>query len=609
MPLPVPVITDINNTDTGALRPGMAPYTLFVSATGSTLSTGSWGLHRFQWDFGDLGAPYNTGLEGFSSAHHYTGTGIYTVTLTMTDATGGSANTTRTVQVTGSTRGVKYVTINGSDSNNGNSEDNGYATLTKALDAIGSSGNWEIVLQTGGTYGVAHSFGTRSKWYIHRSSPDSLVTVACSGAFLVPSSSTLSEDIVIEGLNFTTNTGSTKIIDGSSAPGNARWNNLSVINCKMESPKWGDCITQSYGTGLLVQNFETLSTGRGYTIFLNSSTNAPAYNTLIVGLSGVPFTGSTRHIRGHAKNLTVWNSNLKVTDNAAIRFDHNDFMYVGKTISNAIYSDTATVTAIGHYGWGTTSGLYSQNIVFDRCLMQSEMIDIGGLVSGLYFKSCVFDSLINRKMPVTVINQDDIGGLSDVRTTPIDIQFLKCTIVATGQGILIAMAMNSGNADGITYKGCIVAYSGTVPNAVSMYIHSDSYGTGQIAALHNNILPIRAGDIVGYNSLSSTGDTLQQINTRNWARDNREENITVDPSTAYAITSGSIVLTGTPPIPGVFASYNDVELSQAVSTWAVGAWDPPPEAGSSEIPITFMFYRGIRAFGPGIDRLIQEWEI
>ena len=62
------------------------------SSAGSIDSDGS--INRYQWDFGD-----STGSSEENPAHSYANTGVYTVTLTVTDDRGASASDTATVTI------------------------------------------------------------------------------------------------------------------------------------------------------------------------------------------------------------------------------------------------------------------------------------------------------------------------------------------------------------------------------------------------------------------------------------------------------------------------------------------------------------------------------
>ncbi len=125
---PQPVIHMLSNA-------GMAPFAVHVHALDSNLGAGSSLTARYQWDFGDPQGAYNT-LEGFNAAHLYDAPGTYTVTLTVTNEEGFSAQAAASVTVSSDTRVRIHVAANGSDSNDGHSSTNPIRTFAHAMELV-----------------------------------------------------------------------------------------------------------------------------------------------------------------------------------------------------------------------------------------------------------------------------------------------------------------------------------------------------------------------------------------------------------------------------------------------------------------------------------------
>jgi LysM repeat protein len=88
------------NADAGAPTSGMmGKGQAFVTVDGSGSSDPDGTIVRYEWDFGDGSASE----EGQSVTHGYSGTGVYVITLTVTDDCGATAQDTADVTITGPT--------------------------------------------------------------------------------------------------------------------------------------------------------------------------------------------------------------------------------------------------------------------------------------------------------------------------------------------------------------------------------------------------------------------------------------------------------------------------------------------------------------------------
>lgn len=100
---------DGNRPPEAAFTASSDGLTLSVDASDSADADGD-ALIAFAWDWGDGSSDPATALA--TAAHSYTTNGVYTITLTVTDARGASDTFSRQVAVsdgTGTTGAVKYV--------------------------------------------------------------------------------------------------------------------------------------------------------------------------------------------------------------------------------------------------------------------------------------------------------------------------------------------------------------------------------------------------------------------------------------------------------------------------------------------------------------------
>jgi PKD repeat protein len=108
----------------------------------------------FEWNFGDSGAKYNT-MRGFNSAHVYANPGTYTVKLTVTDAQGRTATTSKQVTVRPADAG-KVIYVGGSqasDDNDGQAGERALKSLAAAMSI--ATDDTTILLAAGQTYDVS----------------------------------------------------------------------------------------------------------------------------------------------------------------------------------------------------------------------------------------------------------------------------------------------------------------------------------------------------------------------------------------------------------------------------------------------------------------------
>ena len=124
---------------------------IHVDGLVSTLNAGDAEDGKFEWDFGDAGARFNT-MVGFNAAHLYAKPGTYTVRLTVTNAAGKMDSAMARVTVQAAARKVLYVSNSGKDSNDGRAADRPIKTFKKAAALAGD--NTEILFARGETFNL-----------------------------------------------------------------------------------------------------------------------------------------------------------------------------------------------------------------------------------------------------------------------------------------------------------------------------------------------------------------------------------------------------------------------------------------------------------------------
>jgi PKD repeat protein len=224
---------------------------------------------HYDWNFGDVDAngqpaAYNQ-VSGFNAAHVYERAGTYTITLTLTDPTGGTAQVQSTVTVRPDTRRTIYVANEGNDGNSGLSADQPIQSLAKAMQLLGD--NTRLLFKSGESYNLAREL----------SLPYSNVLVGAYGQGSKPrinwtgsgdtmfSTEQQSSNIVIQGLSF--DTPSARNGTDQGPPFAVKTGGANIVVRDNEFLNVGYAVNANEApTGLLIQdNTAPLATGiRGY---------------------------------------------------------------------------------------------------------------------------------------------------------------------------------------------------------------------------------------------------------------------------------------------------------------------------------------------------------
>ncbi len=125
---------------------------IHVDALASNLGSGTSLTATYSWNFGDPNGRYNT-LTGFTASHVYDTPGLYNISLTITNDTGGQASRTLQVVVAPAARRAIYVDANGSDANTGLDTSHAVRSLDRALQLMGNDA--QLLLRRGQTFQVS----------------------------------------------------------------------------------------------------------------------------------------------------------------------------------------------------------------------------------------------------------------------------------------------------------------------------------------------------------------------------------------------------------------------------------------------------------------------
>ncbi|ACL66310.1 PKD domain containing protein [Anaeromyxobacter dehalogenans 2CP-1] len=114
---------------------------------------------EYVWDFGDAGAGAwrTTGLSrnaatGYTTAHVYETPGVYTATLTVTDAAGARRTYRQRITVSAFAGKTYYVAASGNDRNPGTSPDAPFATFERGFAAVNGGPNRRLLLRRGDSF-------------------------------------------------------------------------------------------------------------------------------------------------------------------------------------------------------------------------------------------------------------------------------------------------------------------------------------------------------------------------------------------------------------------------------------------------------------------------
>ena len=216
-------------TLTPSTTSGMAPLTVHVHGLSSGVGEGNELTSRYEWNFGDGNAPFNT-LVGWNAAHTFNNPGTYTITLKVINQTGLQGTATTQIIVAPPNRSSIYVSPTGSDANSGTSPSSPIQSFAKAATMLAN--NRQILFQRGGTY------STTSDMYINHQNliigaygsgnlPVIYFTSGAQYANMINFSGA-AQDVIIENIKFDSPFAVDNLIVRGLAP---HGTNITVRNC------------------------------------------------------------------------------------------------------------------------------------------------------------------------------------------------------------------------------------------------------------------------------------------------------------------------------------------------------------------------------------------
>lgn len=332
---PQPTIT-ISDTS------GMAPFAVHVHALNSNLGGGTPLTARYEWSFGDSAGRHNK-LVGFNAAHLYEQAGNYTIKLTIINENGESMSVTKTVNVQNDNRSRIYVSPNGNDSKNGNSEANAVRTFSRAINLV--SNNSAILLKRESTYDVTNGQSINDKNVLVSTwgsgSRPKLRWTGPNGYSAIIGTSGAARNVVIEDIVFTSNRAANSardLVDGVRPSGE----NITINGCRFTDLALAVNTNQS-PTRVLIMDCDVTKIG-AYFVWTQGTDHVYIGNTV----EGSWFEHNIR-LAGSSRIL-IHGNNLANNDKRSIWSTHGHYVYISGNVT-----DTGRVSVGPNFADGYTN--------------------------------------------------------------------------------------------------------------------------------------------------------------------------------------------------------------------------------------------------------------
>ena len=297
-------------TLTTSTASGMAPLTVHVHGLSSGVGEGNELTARYEWNFGDGNAPFNT-LVGWNAAHTFNSPGTYTITLKVINQAGLQGTATTQITVAPPNRSTIYVSPTGSDANSGTSPSSPIQSFAKAASMLAN--NRQILFQRGGTY------ATTSDMYINHQNliigaygsgnlPVIYFTSGAQYANMINFSGA-AQDVIIENLKFDSPFAPDNLIVRGLAP---HGTNITVRNCSFGKVSYAMNCGGGGVNGLLSQSNVTGVIGAYY--LWGEGPNHVHIGNVVGGSTNehnIRFGGSSRILIAHndltnTAKSTIW---------------------------------------------------------------------------------------------------------------------------------------------------------------------------------------------------------------------------------------------------------------------------------------------------------------
>ncbi len=314
---------------TASRTSGVAPLSVFFDCVDTTpsgvASPFTWKSGVFQppdgdhegltyaWDFGDPASgtwattnrSRNT-ASGYTAAHVYENPGTYTVSLSITDASGTVRTYVQTVTVSAFSGTTYYVAANGSDSNDGLSPSTPFLTAAKGLSMVGTKR--AVLFRRGDTFamgGNSKSIGVAGPGIIgaygtgNRPVLTSTITGQDSSPITVAASDWRIMDLTIAG------TGSNKAW-GIQISTTTHTDNVLLL--RLQTPGWNVGVAWSaYGP--------VLSNPHDGATVMACEVPSPGLNGMFLGGRRIALLGNDIHEVGSSHVLRMWMGHKAVVSN------------------------------------------------------------------------------------------------------------------------------------------------------------------------------------------------------------------------------------------------------------------------------------------------------
>jgi hypothetical protein len=533
-----------------------------VRALDSTLGDGSVIDANFEWNFGDPNGEYNA-LPGFNAAHIYTVAGTYNISLTVTNDLGQTSTASTPITISPDTRHAIYVdSMNGNDSNNGDSPSTAVASAVQALSMV--TNNTEVFFDRGETFNLPQAFKLNHTnvlvgAYGSGAQPIINYTNPTKGSVVFTTNSTSADGVTVEDVTITT-------LDGT---------NPNVPNQPMGVMAGG------IDTSVLRVTFDYLeydvnASGKpvGLTVIDSSS---PIYNAVQGYFIWDQGTDTTAI--GNTVNGSIHEHDVRTTGATEILAYENDFgNYDGKGCIEIHTGAYAWIDSNDVYGGDIRVGplgLWNEPVdTTTDCVIQNNIVNNSfiGVYPGAVHIS-IRNNLIYRNSDpmISVAGQDRYGRQSA------DIRIENNTGISTGKTGQFLWVNNY--VDGITLENnLLVAPNLGIGTELTAPVYVNETDLSSFSYINGNVWPM-PGTAYAYahgginyvdNVFTSIGYlTPTQWNTQSQVGTDYFYDVVVDPTTG-APAVGSPAATADQPIPGIASDMYGTPRA-ASGTWTAGA--------------------------------------
>lgn len=557
MTIPTVVITDHDGNTNGDISI-MGPGAVHLDAIASDFGSGDSTNVKIEWDFGDPTGEYNT-LRGFNAGHWYTQeTSVSkTITCTITNSDGESAQATRTVVITANTRAVQ-TSLSGTLASNTEFRLDPEAVHTLAATMVGTAFTNVLIRSSvsGTPVTINYTANGSTPW-----------NVLGDGWAFVDVNTTCSGTAPISIWIFGKSTESHK--------------NYAIVRCSYSGDVSAQCASATFSpSGVLVQDCTLTTTAGAQAVYWDGS--APR----ICVLGGTyNHSGNERALRGIGIGVLLHRISSTYSNPSqgkdALSVAGGDYFYAfGCTFTNT--AANGEVLIVGH-----TSGTHLvEDVVFDRCKFVRTTVGAGPIVAPntSQVDRCVFRNCIEINC------NHQIGGATGSVATNVK-RYNSTTVFSpsSASGRMHGSTSVVAVPTGFIMLNCLCvnanmqyATSGKTAGVVS-FRTANNLAT-EVATIQNNVTPVPVSTANGVNDVQ-IADTVSGTSYESWgtfnargiADGNRQKNVTLDSNYTPSDTSDSDLIAAA---NSDMNNFREDHYGNYRPSWIVGAVHAAPQGSN-----------------------------